>query len=296
MTPKAAIAAFLDAAGTRHGLSERTVEAYRRDLERFRAWCEQSRGIETVADLVPAHIQAFAAGEHRRGLDPRTVQRRLAALRRFFDDALARGIVKANPAAGIKAPRTGRKLPRVPDVDQVMRLLELPGNGPLIDRDRAMLELFYSSGLRLSELAALNWSHLDLNDGMVRVTGKGDKTRVIPVGRPARTALSRLAAAHPSAPDDPVFLSRRGGRLSRRAIQQRLTHWSQRQGLDQRLHPHLLRHAFASHILESSGDLRAVQELLGHSNLSTTQIYTHLDFQHLAEVYDRTHPRARRRR
>jgi integrase/recombinase XerC len=182
------------------------------------------------------------------------------------------------------------------DADSITRLLEIPEGERLSTRDRAILELLYSSGLRLSELASLRWADLDLDDGSVRVLGKGAKTRIVPVGRLARQALLALRAERAAAPTDPVFDNGRGGALSPRAIQARVRYWAQRQGLWQRVHPHLLRHSFASHLLESSGDLRAVQELLGHADIATTQVYTHLDFQHLAAVYDRAHPRARRSR
>ena len=191
------------------------------------------------------------------------------------------------------------RLPAVLDVDAMAQLLNIQGDHPLAIRDHAMLELFYSSGLRLSELVALDCRDLDLSQGTMEVTGKGRKTRILPVGRQACLALRRwleARAALNSDTDGALFLNRSGGRLSRRAVQQRLGHWARRQGMDGRVHPHMLRHSFASHLLESSGDLRAVQDLLGHADISTTQIYTHLDFQHLAEVYDRAHPRARKRR
>ncbi len=278
-------------------MSPATLDAYGRDLSRFANWLGKAAG-EPVKDLDAATIRSFAASEHRKGLNPRTIQRRLSALRRFFAWLMDNGELADNPAAHVKAPRAGRKLPRVLDADQVTRLLEIPDTGPVSRRDRAILELFYSSGLRLAELAGLCWTDLDLEEGLVRVTGKGRKVRLVPIGRHARTALKRWRSnqlEQPGADIERVFTSTRGGGLSVRAIQARLAHWSRHQGLDQRVHPHLLRHSFASHILESSGDLRAVQELLGHANLSTTQIYTHLDFQHLSEVYDRTHPRARKK-
>jgi integrase/recombinase XerC len=185
------------------------------------------------------------------------------------------------------------------DVDQMLALLEIPEEDELATRDRAMLELFYAAGLRVSELAELTWERLDAGEGLVRVLGKGRRERLVPVGRHALSALERWRRIHATiaGPEQPrMFTSLKGRPLGVRAIQKRVAYWSQRQGLDQSVHPHQLRHSFASHILESSGDLRAVQELLGHANLSTTQIYTHLDFQHLARVYDRTHPRARKQR
>lgn len=226
------------------------------------------------------------------------MQRRLSALRRFFKYLRQRNLTRIDPTAGVRAPRVRRKLPRPLDIEQVLRLLDIPEDDELATRDRAMLELFYASGLRVSELAGLTWDRLDPNEGLVRVLGKGRRERIVPVGRHALAALKRWRTLHRDLTADDqlrIFVSRRGQPLGVRAIQKRVAYWSQRQGLDQRVHPHQLRHSFASHILESSGDLRAVQELLGHANLSTTQIYTHLDFQHLARVYDKTHPHAKKK-
>jgi integrase/recombinase XerC len=201
-----------------------------------------------------------------------------------------------NPALGISAPKRPQRLPKTLDVDMIKQLLEFEGDEPIDIRDRAMMELFYSSGLRLAELADLNVSDLDLNDALVTVTGKGNKTRTLPIGRIAITALRRWLTSRDSLPpDQALFLGQRGKRLGHRAIQQRLRFRATQQGLPAHVHPHMLRHSFASHLLESSSDLRGVQELLGHANLSTTQVYTHLDFQHLAQVYDKAHPRATRK-
>lgn len=292
-----AIGRFLDHCRNEAGLSRATLDAYRRDLQRFGQWCGPEQ-VNRVAGIRTDHVRSFAAQESRRGLNPRTVQRRLSALRRFFRYLQREGQLEDNPALAVRSPRTPRKLPRVLDVDQVIQLLEIPDTGPIARRDRAMLELFYASGLRLSELAGVTWAELDVDQGLVRVVGKGNKTRIVPVGRHALKALATWREDQKQilgTPSEHVFTSTRGGPMSVRGIQARVAHWSRVQGLDQRAHPHLLRHSFASHLLESSGDLRAIQELLGHANLSTTQIYTHLDFQHLAEVYDRTHPRAKRK-
>lgn len=293
-----AIRSFLEHARDEAGLSPATLDAYRRDLVRLGDWCG-ARNLDRITDLGQADVRAFAASEHRRGMDPRTIQRRLSAVRRLFRYLVREGHARANPADGVRAPRVRRKLPVTLDVDQVRTLLEIPEDGPLARRDRAMLELFYASGLRVSELAGLTWDRLDLVEGMVRVVGKGRRERMVPVGRYAIAALQRWRREHLAVAglEQPrVFISLKGRPLSVRAIQKRVAWWSARQGLDHRVHPHQLRHSFASHLLESSGDLRAVQELLGHANLATTQVYTHLDFQHLAEVYDKTHPRARRKR
>ncbi|GIX30056.1 MAG: tyrosine recombinase XerC [Porticoccaceae bacterium] len=275
-------------------LSPRTLDAYRRDCQRFACWCA-AHGLAAPAAVDAGHLRAWLREERMRGLSPASLARRLAAVRAWGEYWVRGKLVDANPAAGIRAPRRPRRLPSTLDPDQVAVLLQLPGDDPLVRRDRAMLELFYSSGLRLSELAALDLGHLDLAERTVRVLGKGRKERILPVGRQACAALADWLAVRAAPPEErALFVGRRGRRLSPRAIQARLALWGRRQGVPGRLHPHLLRHSFASHLLESSGDLRAVQELLGHANLSTTQIYTHLDFQHLAAVYDRAHPRARR--
>ncbi|MGY6630244.1 MAG: tyrosine recombinase XerC [Wenzhouxiangella sp.] len=291
-----AIAAFLEHARDELGLSPATLNAYRRDLGRFAAWADRHEcaGVDQISH---ADVRGWAAAEHRRGLSPRSIQRALSALRRWFRFLRREGLHDGDPTADVRAPKQAPKLPRPLDIDQLTALLDIPEEDDLAVRDRAMLELFYASGLRLSELAGLDWNRLDLEQGLVRVLGKGRKERLVPVGRHAVAALKRwrpVALTLGREPDGAVFLGRRGRPLGVRAIQKRVAYWSQRQGLDQTVHPHQLRHSFASHILESSGDLRAVQELLGHANLSTTQIYTHLDYQHLAQVYDQTHPRARK--
>ena len=293
-----AAAAFLDHAQSELSFSPATLDGYRRDLERFLDWC-QGQNLNAPAALSTADVRAWAASEHRRGLSPRSIQRALSALRRWFKFLRREGLHTGNPADGVRPPRVRPKLPRPLDMDQVIALLQIPEEDDLAIRDRAMLELFYASGLRVSELAGVRWDRLDLDGQLVRVLGKGRKERIVPMGRHAVTALQRWRRAAMAAggdPSGPVFIGRQGRPLGVRAIQKRVAYWSQRQGLDQTVHPHQLRHSFASHLLESSGDLRAVQELLGHANLSTTQIYTHLDYQHLAEVYDQAHPRARKSR
>lgn len=275
-------------------LSERTCTGYKRDL----ALLHSAYHASACATLEADFIRLLIAQQHRRGLGRRSLQRMLAALRTFCDYLMREALLHANPARGVRAPRSPRRLPTHYDVDQVQQLLQSPADaGVLQQRDYAILELFYSSGLRLSELVDLNCAALDLAEGLVRVTGKGGKTRIVPVGRYACAALARwlqtrLQVAPPTEPA--LFVGRRGCRLTPRAVQKRLKQWAIQCGIDG-LHPHRLRHACASHVLESSGNLRAVQELLGHADLSTTQIYTHLDFQHLAQVYDQAHPRARRK-
>jgi integrase/recombinase XerC len=281
-------------------LSPHTRAAYARDLQSLVTFCDNHGRADWPA-LTAHDVRAYAAACHRTGLAGKSIQRRLSALRGLFEHLLREGRVGHNPGQDIRAPKTARRLPAALDVDQMARLLGSTAEDPLALRDRAFMELLYSSGLRLAELTGLDLHDLDLAAGLVTVTGKGRKTRVVPVGRHAAAALERWLAVRPTllAPastETGLFLGRNGRRLGPRSVQQRLDRWARRQGLDGRVHPHMLRHSFASHLLESSGDLRAVQELLGHADISTTQVYTHLDFQHLADVYDRAHPRARRRK
>jgi len=284
-------------------LSPHTLSNYRRDLLSVAAFCDAGNVVDwSVLDV--KHVRSYLATRHRQGIGGRSLARALSTLRSFLRFLIREGRLKKNVAQGVQAPKAPRKLPEPLDVDEMTRLLSptQPADGstdnPLILRDNAMLELMYSAGLRLAELVSLNVGEIDLVDGSVSVTGKGGKTRVVPVGRYAREALvkwqaQRVALANEDEPA--LFVSKRGGRLTPRSVQQRFRQRGVQQGLESRVHPHKLRHAFASHLLESSGDLRAVQELLGHADIATTQIYTHLDFQHLAEVYDKAHPRARKR-
>ncbi|WP_126539872.1 tyrosine recombinase XerC [Aerosticca soli] len=273
--------------------SPHTLAAYRRDLAKLLAWMER-HGLDRITALDAEHLRRFIADAHRAGLAPKSLQRLLSACRGLCRHLLREGALGHDPTAGLRAPRAPRRLPTVLDVDEAISLIEAVGPGRLGRRDRAMLELFYSSGLRLTELTSLRWEDLDLDAGEVRVLGKGGKTRLVPVGRQAVAALRALAASQGEA-RGPVFRGPRGTALGPRAVQLRLQRLAQAQRFPRHVHPHLLRHSFASHLLESSGDLRAVQELLGHADIATTQIYTHLDFQHLAKVYDAAHPRARRR-
>ena len=287
-------ARFLDYLATVRRLSPHSCAGYRRDLQKLTAFCEQ-RGIERADAVHSADIRHWAALLHRQGLSGRSIQRALSAARSLFRFLLREGQVRNNPAQGIAAPKAPRKLPKALDTDQMQRLLNADSDDWLALRDLAMMELLYSSGLRLAELLALDCSDVDRGEALVTVTGKGSKTRTVPVGGPALKALGAwLKVRGDGQPaDDALFISRRGTRLSPRSVQQRLRRLSLTQ-LEQPVHPHMLRHSFASHLLQSSGDLRAVQELLGHANLTTTQVYTHLDFQHLAKVYDSAHPRATR--
>jgi integrase/recombinase XerC len=244
-------------------------------------------------------VRVFAARAHAGGLDPRSVQRLLSAVRSFCRFLVREGALSTNPVSEIRAPKTKRRLPGALDADQIARLLEIPAEDALAIRDRALMELFYSSGLRLSELVALDLGEVDLREGTVRVTGKGRRTRIVPVGRVAREALERWGrerAALAAIEETALFVGQSGRRLGQRAIQRRVAYWARRQGLPVHVHPHLFRHSFATHLLESSQDLRGVQEMLGHADIATTQVYTHLDFQHLARIYDKAHPRARAKR
>ena len=282
---------------TERRLSVHTVAAYRRDLQALTQWCEQL-GIEQWTALDHQHVRSFAARSHARGLKGRSIQRRLAALRAFFAFLQREQVLKRNPALDIPAPKTGKRLPHTLDVDQMARLLDFKPANALETRDLALMELFYSGGLRLAELTGLTLKDLDLATGQARVLGKGSRERIALVGRPAVKALKawlaeRTAIARQDC--DALFVGRSGRPLTPRAVQLRVAARARAQGLPQRVHPHLFRHSFATHLLESSRDLRGVQELLGHANISTTQVYTHLDFQHLARTYEQTHPRAKRR-
>ncbi len=289
-----AIARFLAYLRNERQYSAHTVSNYRRDLDKFAAFC-RSRQLDDFDAVHNADVRQWVALLHRRGLAGNSLQRALSAVRSFYQYLMRQG-TSHNPAVGVRAPKAGKRLPKAMDADRLQQYLAIPGDDWLSVRDRAMLELFYSSGLRLAELVGLDKQDLDNREGLVTVHGKGGKTRTIPVGRVALQALEQwLRQRDTTATDsEAVFISRRGNRISPRTVQQRLQHHARHQALGEPVHPHMLRHSFASHLLESSGDLRAVQELLGHANIGTTQVYTHLDFQHLAQVYDRAHPRATR--
>ena len=285
---------FLSHLQVERRMSVHTLDAYRRDLTALAAWAAE-QGVGEVALLSTEQLRAFVAAEHRRGLSPKSLQRRLSASRSYFNWLLRHGRIATSPAAALRAPKSPRKLPQVLDADEASRLVQVPTDVPLGLRDRALLELFYSSGLRLSELCGLRWRDLDLAGGLVTVLGKGSKQRRVPVGSHARHALQAWREERGADDAAFVFPGRGDGPLSQRAVQVRMKLLARQQGMFKNVHPHMLRHSFASHILESSGDLRGVQELLGHADIATTQIYTHLDFQHLAKVYDATFPRAKRK-
>lgn len=276
-------------------LSPLTLSSYARQLAALVTIADEMK-ISAWSQLDPAMVRRMAARSRRAGLAASSLALRLSALRSFLDWQVSRDMLAANPAKGIATPRNGRHLPKNIDVDVVNQLLEIDLTDPLAIRDRTMLEVMYGGGLRLSELVNMDCRHVDLEAGEVWVLGKGSKERRVPIGRTAVSWIQQWlplrTAFNPG--DDALFLSSRGSRISARNVQKRFAEWGIKQGLSSHIHPHKLRHSFATHLLESSGDLRAVQELLGHANLSTTQIYTHLDFQHLASVYDAAHPRAKR--
>jgi integrase/recombinase XerC len=288
---------------TERRLSAHTDSNYARDLTALVKFCDL-HDLEDWNAVDSQHIRIFAAHSHAKGLGPRSVQRRLSAVRGFFDFLVREGFksnpggLKSNPAYEVRAPKAHKRLPETLDPDQMARLLEVPAGDVLVTRDRAIMELLYSSGLRLAELVGLNLDGLDLKDRTVRVLGKGEKERIVPVGTEAAKALAdwlKERASIARSGEVALFVGRNGERLGRRAVQTRVAYWARRQGVSLRVYPHLFRHSFASHLLESGGDLRGVQELLGHADIATTQIYTHLDFQHLARIYDKTHPRARKK-
>ena len=276
--------------------SEHTLKNYQRDLKHLAEYCN-SYNINTWGEVTSTDVLKHVAERHRLGLSSKSLQRELSAMRSFYLFLMKTGQVDNNPAQHVKAPKQARKLPKTLDVDQVSALLDAGASSVLEIRDVAMFELFYSSGLRLNELSSLNLTDIDLPDKQLTVTkGKGGKSRLLPIGTKAIDALKQWLNVRPATDiaDNAVFTSAKGKRIGNRNIQLRLQQWCLKKGIPESVHPHMLRHSFATHILETSQDLRAVQELLGHENISTTQIYTHLDFQHLAEVYDQAHPRAKK--
>ena len=278
-------------------LSAYTVRNYMFELRRVEAILAESTHL---IDVSRDQLQSVLASLHRKGLSPRSLSLCLSALKQFFDFLLREGAVKVNPAHTLSAPKQSKPLPKNMDVDAINHLLSIEGDDPLKLRDKAIMELFYSSGLRLAELASLDCVDIKFDQHEVKVMGKGSKQRVVPIGKLALTALAAWLHCRNQLPcsqaGDALFVSSQGKRLSHRSIQARMAKWGQEQAMAVKVHPHKLRHSFATHMLESSQDLRAVQELLGHANLSTTQIYTSLDFQHLAKVYDNAHPRAKKHR
>lgn len=291
---------FIQYLRAQRNYSEHTISAYRRDIEKLAEGLEQEH-LDNISKIDVLAIRQGLSRLRHQNLSPRSLQRWLSSLRSFFNYGLKQGWCSINPTAGISAPKLPRPLPKVLDTDQTSQLLKKPSNHIsnsadwILKRDLSMAELLYSSGLRVAELCALNLADIDLAGAEVRALGKGSKTRVVPVGSVAIESIKEWLVSRANivaSDEDALFVGKTGKRLSTRSVQLRMEKLGRDQGCDQRLHPHLLRHSFASHMLESSGDLRSVQEMLGHANISTTQIYAHLDFQHLAKVYDKAHPRA----
>lgn len=292
--PTGAVDGFLAALQVERNCSAHTLRQYARQLALLQTHV-RAQGISQWNQVRAVQLQSLVAAEHRRGLSAASLRAMLSACRSFFHYLIREGMASVDPVAGVRAPKAVRKLPQVLDADQVDALLDIRADDAEAVRDRALMELLYSSGLRVSELTRVRWHDLDDAAGMLRVTGKGERTRIVPVGRRALSALSALRALDTPAADAPLVRNRNGRPLTPAGVRARLKRRAREQGVWQRVYPHLLRHSCASHMLESSGDLRAVQELLGHADIATTQIYTHLDFQHLSRVYDAAHPRARRK-
>jgi integrase/recombinase XerC len=294
-TPPSARDRYLEALRTRRRLAAHTVEAYDRDTRLL----ADLRGSDALSTLTARYIRRFVATLHGRGLAPRSLARVLSSWRGFFDFLVSEGAVGSNPCTGVRPPKAPKRLPASLSPDEAVRLVTAPDASRWKTRDRALFELAYSCGLRVSELTGLDVGSIDAESAEARVTGKGSKTRIVPVGRAALEALRpwlRERAALARAGESALFVGRSGRRLTAREVQRRIKAYALAAGLQVDVHPHMLRHSFASHVLQSSGDLRAVQEMLGHASIASTQVYTHLDFQHLAKVYDAAHPRARRRK
>ncbi len=277
-------------------LSKNTLVSYRRDIEGFQFYLLKNE-VNNWSEVTEKQVQSYVASRFRNGLTGRSLQRALSSIRMLYEYLLMHSKAMVNPAKNIHAPKTVTKLPAFLDVDLTEQLLNRESDNSLIVRDKAMFELFYSSGLRLSELVSINLIDLDMTEFDIRVTGKGNKTRILPIGKQAMIAIAKWLTYRSDfikEDSDALFLNRQGRRISQRSVQLRLKQWANEQNIDMNVHPHMLRHSFASHMLEGSGDIRAVQELLGHEDISSTQIYTHIDFQHLANVYDKAHPRSRK--
>jgi len=288
------LAGYLEHLAFERGLSPLTRENYARDIRLLLTLADKT----PLNDLTSNHIRRFIGNVHGRGTGGKSIARHLSAWRGFFDYLIQRHGFSNNPCTGMRAPKSPKSLPQALSSDQAIQLVSIEGDEPLTLRDRAILELFYSSGLRLAELVGLNIDALNFAEGTVIVTGKGSKTRIVPVGSHATQAIRNWLVIRNTmtpAEETALFVNQHGKRISARAVQYRIKEWAIKQGISSDVHPHMLRHSFASHVLQSSGDLRAVQEMLGHANISTTQVYTHLDFQHLAKVYDAAHPRAKKK-
>ncbi|CAN4265552.1 XerC Site-specific recombinase XerC [Methylophilaceae bacterium] len=296
-SPDDLIAKYLEFLSFERRLSPLTCQHYSRDLSQLVQLSDKT----SLNELQNSHIRRFVAGLHGKGLGGKSIARLLSCWRGFFNFLIQKHSYTQNPVLGLRAPKSAQTLPNVLSIEQTIMLVDIGEDDLLSVRDHAILELFYSSGLRLSELINLNMGALDFTEGTVTVTGKGNKTRIVPLGEFAIKAIRQWISMRPddasltiNQQDKPVFVGKQGKRITARNVQYRIKEWAIKQGIHTSVHPHMLRHSFASHVLQSSGDLRAVQEMLGHANISTTQVYTHLDFQHLSKVYDAAHPRAKK--
>ncbi len=290
------LTAYLHFLNVERGLSPLTRKNYARDIETLLSLSHDT----PLRDLKSNHIRHYIASLHGKGLGGKSIARMLSSWRGFFDFLMQRHGYPNNPTKGLRAPKSAKKLPEALSIEQTIKLVDIKDDDVLSTRDHAILELFYSSGLRLSELTGVDIDDVDFTEAHITVTGKGNKTRIVPLGEHAATAIQHWLTLRPNLlsknpAEKALFIGKQGKRMSGRNIQYRLKAWAVKQGLDTSVHPHMLRHSFASHVLQSSGDLRAVQEMLGHANISTTQIYTHLDYQHLTKVYDTAHPRAKKK-
>ncbi len=285
---------YLQYLETEKRVAENTSTSYQRDLLRFTGFCSEQK-LDNWTDVQVNDVRRYIAARHKDGIGSKTIQRELAALRSFYRYLLKTHQLASNPVQHVRAPKAAKKLPKVLDVDQMTGMLNVVPDSILEIRDLAMFELFYSSGLRLSELVKLDTTDIDFAEGYLRVRfGKGGKQRQLPIGKKALEAIKAWLAVRTEVNELALFISAQGRRLTQRSVQLRMDRWGKKNGIAEHLHPHMLRHSFASHLLEASQDIRAVQELLGHSDIATTQIYTHLDFQHLAAIYDKAHPRSRK--
>ena len=285
---------FLQFLETEKRYSKHTVENYSKDIDDLEKFCCIKK-INAWDHIKPHHVRSYASQIFIDGLGARSIQRKLSAIRSFMNYLVRENLLRTNPADGVKTPKAPKKLPDILDVDQINQLLNIKDTNPISLRDKAIMELLYSSGLRLAELVALNPIDLNIQDRSLTVIGKGNKKRMLPIGSKAIVSIKawiKVRSQIASPDEEALFVGNRGNRLSRRSIQSRINHWAKKNDLQRDVYPHLLRHSFATHLLEASGDLRAVQELLGHKDISTTQVYTHLDFQHLADTYDKAHPRS----
>lgn len=278
------------------GLSALTCKSYKRDIQLLESLADNTH-LDLINNL---QIRRFIATMHGCGLSSKSIARALSAWRGFYDYLIHHKGFTQNPVTGLRAPKSAKTLPQALSVDQAVKFVNIQGDEVLALRDHAILELFYSSGLRLAELVNLDINMLDFSEGTITVTGKGNKTRIVPLGSHASAAIQtwlqqRALIVIDDKNANAVFVTQQGRRITPRAVQYRVKTWAIKQGINTDMHPHLLRHSFATHVLQSSQDLRAVQEMLGHANISTTQVYTHLDFQHLAKIYDAAHPRAKKK-